>query len=112
MAALAKVQAAKVSAVQTGFCLPHGQIGSGFQTVRWRKWLRCELERVAEPARTLDTDQILVPAMNPTHLSIPVYECGVQAGLPFPGRKLYRQNAGLKMNILGFQSRLPHSAST
>ena len=32
----------------------------------------------------LDTDQILVPAMNPTHLSIPVYECGVQAGFPSP----------------------------
>lgn len=55
-----------------------------FKQLGGAKWLRCELERVAEPARTLDTDQILVPAMNPTHLSIPVYECGVQAGFPSP----------------------------
>ena len=53
-----------------------------FKQLGGAKWLRCELECVAEPARTLDTDQILVPAMNPTHLSIPVYECGVQAGFP------------------------------
>ena len=55
-----------------------------FKQLGGAKWLRCELERVAEPARTLNTDQILVPAMNPTHLSIPVYECGVQAGFPSP----------------------------
>lgn len=55
-----------------------------FKQLGGAKWLRCELERVAEPARTLDTDEILVPAMNPTHLSIPVYECGVQAGFPSP----------------------------
>jgi DNA polymerase V len=55
-----------------------------FKQLGGAKWLRCELERVAEPARTLCTDQILVPAMNPTHLSIPVYECGVQAGFPSP----------------------------
>ena len=55
-----------------------------FKQLGGAKWLRCELECVAEPARTLDTDQILVPAMNPTHLSIPVYECGVQAGFPSP----------------------------
>ena len=35
-----------------------------FKQLGGAKWLRCELERVAEPARTLDTDQILVPAMN------------------------------------------------
>ena len=47
-----------------------------FKQLGGARWLRCELERVAEPARTLDTDQILVPAMNPTHLSIPVYVTG------------------------------------
>ena len=29
-----------------------------FKQLGGAKWLRCELERVAEPARTLDTDQI------------------------------------------------------
>lgn len=42
-----------------------------FKQLGGAKWLRCELERVAEPARTLDTDQILVPeSSNPIYKPI------------------------------------------
>ena len=71
-----------------------------FKQLGGARWLRCELERVAEPARTLDTDQILVPAMNPTHLSIPVYECGVQAGFPSPAESYVDKSLDLNVYLV------------
>lgn len=55
-----------------------------FKDLGGAAWLRCELQRVAEPLRTVETEEWFYPPESPTHVRIPVYEAGVQAGFPSP----------------------------